>query len=580
MSITSVWGATLPLPSLLVPWLDSRFLKSCAVLLIKVALFYFAISLVALAAEGKVGGQTANFELFDNLLTRAETTAGKWQVDIGKLVTETFKILAVLELCWAAAIWTMEKDSLNSLAVEVIKKLMFIGFFYALLLNAPDWIPKIINTFKEVGEDTAGQEALSTDKIIAMGLAVIKVIWTGAPTGFFSVIAGLGKILMAAFVSLIIVIAFVVTAAQYFTLMLESYILLAAGAIFLGLGSSSFTKDYVHKYLSYAINVGVRLLVLILTLSLLLSAIEDGVKDYRFDYGPMLSVLGMALMTTLMAIKAPEMAGALLNGSVGLSAGGASGAASSASSGVMSAAGGIKGVLGKGISAATGVGNAVNAGMAGLKMGAAMGGKAGGGGGVGGMLGKVGGGALGGLGGLAATAANAGVKMATGKDIAGKIAAKQNPDLKKDADFNKAGPAKKSLAMMEGFRDKMDGKGGGSSGTSGSGSSGAGTGSGSGSGGGSGGSIGSAGASGGTGNAGKDGNGKDGNNGKDGSSGKDGQVGAVGAAGQAGQAGQAGARGDGGSSGSGGSGGGSNAGSGSEHRASSLGGLKKATDLS
>ncbi len=325
--------------------------------LIALALFTLFIDSAWAATSQPIGGETAEFTLFDSLETDAEEKSNSWFDVILALVRPTFLILATIEICWAAAIWAFEKDNLSSLAVEIIKKIMFIGFFFTLLQFAPEWIPTITATFQEVGETASGTGPITTDGIIATGLALIKLVWSEAPTGLFSVLGKLGQILVACFVTIGIIIAYVVLAAQYFTLKIESYILFAAGAIFLGLGSSSWTKEYVSKYLNYAINVGVRLLVLILVLSLLLSTVSDMGASFSFDYTPLLKLLAVAILQAILGIKAPEMAGALLSGGIGLSAGSATGAVSSAMGGVATAAGLATGGVAKAASAAQGMGN-------------------------------------------------------------------------------------------------------------------------------------------------------------------------------------------------------------------------------
>jgi type IV secretion system protein TrbL len=285
----------------------------------------------------------AAFALFDPIVDSANQDSQTWFTAIQGLVRPTFLMLGTIELCWAAAIWAFEKDSLNSLAIEVIKKIMFHGFFYALLQYAPVWIPSIVNSFQTAGEAAIGtQTTLTTDSIIEMGLDVIGKIWTQTaayewsitafdpeevlgtanPVAYaFLALAG-AQYVLAAITSIIVAFAYVIVAAQFFTLKVESYVLFAAGAIFLGMGSNSFTKDYVTKYLNYAINVGVRLLVLILILSLTLTAVNKMGIGSVFDPKALLGVMAAAVLQAILAIKAPDMAGALLNGSPGLTAGG------------------------------------------------------------------------------------------------------------------------------------------------------------------------------------------------------------------------------------------------------------------
>jgi type IV secretion system protein TrbL len=307
------------------------------------------------ATSEPIGGHTASFTLFDSIDSDAKTQSQGWFSAIQAMVTTTFKILGTIEICWAAAIWAFEKEGLNSLAVEIIKKIMFIGFFFTLLQYAPEWIPTISDSFEAAGEQATGTGPVTTDKIIATGLAVIDFIFGSAPGVTVINVWGLiPKFIVAAFVSVGIIIAYIILAAQYFTLKIESYVLFAAGAIFLGMGSSRWTQEYVTKYLNYTINVGVRLLVLILILSLMLGVVASMAADFSFDYGPLLKILAISLLQGILGIKAPEMAGALLNGGVGLSAGSAMGAATAMAKPVMGAAGNV---ASKAVSSLQGMGN-------------------------------------------------------------------------------------------------------------------------------------------------------------------------------------------------------------------------------
>lgn len=294
----------------------------------------------AYAGSATVGSKTANVTVFDPIVNDVNGKSQTWFSIIQGLVQNTFIILGTIEICWAATIWAFEKDNLNSLAVEIIKKIMFIGFFYALLQYAPQWIPTITSSFEQAGEVAGGTGPVSTDDIVATGLAAVDYIWSMKPNlTLFNVWGHLPSLVVAAFVSLGIIICFVIVAAQYFVLKVESYILFAAGAIFLGLGSSSWTKEYVSKYLNYAINVGVRLLVLILIISLMDEAVRGEAGKVTFDVVPLLKLLAVVVLECILAQKAPELAGSLMNGGAGITAG-------SAMSGAMSTFGGVKNALG------------------------------------------------------------------------------------------------------------------------------------------------------------------------------------------------------------------------------------------
>jgi len=323
--------------------------------------------------------------LFDRIGDEAETRQLQWFTSISTLVRPTFMLLGTIEICWAAAIWAFERDNLSSFTIELIKKIMTIGFFLLLLENAPQWIPAIFNTFERAGMEATGITRLSTDTILTEGILLALRLWgavTLAATAAMlvplqimgSTIPGApfihGAAQSAMMIGLvgaaIIVVSYVIVAAQFFCLKVESAILLAAGAIFLGLGSSSWTRDYVSKYFNYTINVGVRLLVLILILSLTMGQLNDIVVAFVIpDVRPILYLTGAAILQAILAIKAPELAGALLSGGSGLTAGSASGAAGGM---VRSMASGAIAAL----NTARGVGNLVKATNAGRSAGAAQ----------------------------------------------------------------------------------------------------------------------------------------------------------------------------------------------------------------
>jgi len=68
----------------------------------------------------------------------------------------------------------------------------------------------------------------------------------------------------AVFAMVITVICFSLVAAIFVSVMVEMYVGLLAGMIMLGLGGSSFTKDFSVRYLIYAFSVGMKLMALVM----------------------------------------------------------------------------------------------------------------------------------------------------------------------------------------------------------------------------------------------------------------------------------------------------------------------------
>src|SRR3712207_9075231 len=60
----------------------------------------------------------------------------------------------------------------RSWTAALVRKVMWIGAFYALLLNGRLWIPYIIQSFEQIGESASGVAALSPSAVFSQGLNI------------------------------------------------------------------------------------------------------------------------------------------------------------------------------------------------------------------------------------------------------------------------------------------------------------------------------------------------------------------------------------------------------------------------
>ena len=55
-----------------------------------------------------------------------------------------------------SAVNFLRESDFNGLFLSLIKKLLVISFFYAVLINGQTWIPAIVNSFAQLGATAAG----------------------------------------------------------------------------------------------------------------------------------------------------------------------------------------------------------------------------------------------------------------------------------------------------------------------------------------------------------------------------------------------------------------------------------------
>jgi type IV secretion system protein TrbL len=115
----------------------------------------------------------------------------------------------------------------------------------------------------------------------------------------------------------IVVIAFSLVAAIFVAVMVEMYVGLLAGMIMLGLGGSSFTKDFAIRYLVYAFSVGMKLMALVMIAkigsdALLNLANQTGTSNDAFV--GTLAIGGISVVVFIISMYVPSIVQGVVQG--------------------------------------------------------------------------------------------------------------------------------------------------------------------------------------------------------------------------------------------------------------------------
>lgn len=255
-----------------------------------------------------------------------------------------FGILVVIELAWTYATWALEKKEFENFWAGQVKKIMWLGLMFMLLQNGPTWIPMIVDSFRSAGEQASGVSGLSPTEVFNLGLTNAALMLSGmSDAGILKdflvmVVGGLSGIVM--------VIAFAILAGQLVIALVESYIALSAGLIFLGFGGSRWTQDFVQKFIGYGVATGVKLMVLYLIIgvgnteaaswgTMVSTALASGAAGEKMN--AILTVLAGSILYAYLGVQVPALAASMLSGSPTLTAGGAAATAGAVGAGIVSA---------------------------------------------------------------------------------------------------------------------------------------------------------------------------------------------------------------------------------------------------
>jgi len=197
------------------------------------------------------------------ILQQYQSQEVAWFAAVQGSATKLFTLLAAIEVAWTLTLVVLERSDFQSLAATLIRKIMWIGIFYALLINGQNWIPWIIQSFGILGQRAAGVNgSIAPSNVLSMGLNIFGSLLSGASNaGFLTNFGTAVSLVFAAFVTLV---AYVIITIQFVAAMVESYIVIAAGFIFLGFGGSRWTTPYVERYIGLAISIGIKLMTLYL----------------------------------------------------------------------------------------------------------------------------------------------------------------------------------------------------------------------------------------------------------------------------------------------------------------------------
>jgi type IV secretion system protein TrbL len=197
----------------------------------------------------------------DQIVAQFQSRAASWEGTLQSFALQTFGILALIELAWAAIRLAFRGADVSEWLAELVNQILFLGFFLALLQNSATWGNAIISSFRQAGQSAGGVGVAPSD-VFASGVDLAQKvmaqmsIWApGASVGLM--IAGI-----------VIEICFALMAALMVVTLVQSYIVIAAGVINMAFGGTRWTKDIAVATIKYTVSVGAKLMVLQLLVSL------------------------------------------------------------------------------------------------------------------------------------------------------------------------------------------------------------------------------------------------------------------------------------------------------------------------
>jgi type IV secretion system protein TrbL len=265
-------------------------------------LFFLAYVAPAFAQEGQVLTELEN---------QVSSAAKGWETTIMDAAKSLFWILATIEIGIAAVWLAIQSASLDSWFAELVRRIMFIGFFAFVLTQGPTFARAVVDSLFQIG---AGGGSASPAEVFDAGIRVASQMSQQAQFGVFEDNA----LAIAAVLAMgIVVISFSLVAAIFVSVMVEMYIGLLAGMIMLGLGGSSFTKDFAVRYLVYAFGVGMKLMALVMIAKIgsnVLLGLAQAPTASSDQFVATLAIAGISVVVFIIAMYVPNIIQGVVQG--------------------------------------------------------------------------------------------------------------------------------------------------------------------------------------------------------------------------------------------------------------------------
>ncbi|MGV1832709.1 P-type conjugative transfer protein TrbL [Agrobacterium vitis] len=274
----------------------------------RVELAFVAIGLVLIASTPALAQQGQVLTTLENSVVAA---AKGWEATVMDAARSLFWILAGIEVGIAAVWLAINAASLDSWFAELVKRIMFIGLFAFILNEGPAFAKAVVDSLYQIG---AGGGSASPANIFDAGIRVATKMSEQAKFGLFE---DNSLAIAAVFAMVVVVVCFSLVAAIFVSVMVEMYVGLLAGMIMLGLGGTSYTKDFAIKYLVYAFSVGMKLMALVMIAKIgsdILLGLAEAPTATSEQFITTLAIAGISVVVFVIAMYVPPILQGVVQG--------------------------------------------------------------------------------------------------------------------------------------------------------------------------------------------------------------------------------------------------------------------------
>jgi type IV secretion system protein TrbL len=274
----------------------------------------FILSLTAFPLSLYAQAQGGSF--VDAVSNQYSNSALSWILSIQQHSENLFWILAAISAVWTFAVLVLQNGDLADFVGAAVRYIITTMFFYWLLDNGPQFGAKILASTLRLATDASGINGAGWTDFVNLGVKIF--MDTARSVSYWNPV----QAVLLAVVALLIMVALGLITVTLVLVNCETYIMLAAGTIFLGFGAAEWTRDLSISYFKHLLGVGIRQFVTLLLAAIALDILRSidaahTTTGWGFDLQALAVALVAAVILLALIAKVPASVAAICGVPIG-----------------------------------------------------------------------------------------------------------------------------------------------------------------------------------------------------------------------------------------------------------------------
>ena len=194
----------------------------------------------------------------DAISSKFTNTVQQWEPVIKGHAATLFWILAACAAAWTFAVLVMRQADLADLIGAVVRFVFITSFFWWILQHGDGFARKILQSTAQLAGESSAMNGLDYGAFSNMGLQILIQVFQHVSV--FQPIVATGAIILA----ILILVALGLITANILLVVVESYVVVYAGLIFLAFGAMEWSREMSIGYYKTILAYGIKLMATLL----------------------------------------------------------------------------------------------------------------------------------------------------------------------------------------------------------------------------------------------------------------------------------------------------------------------------